>query len=207
MSSELIIFLLIVLAVLILLTILGKSWSLIYFLLIFVSIYWFLFFSGLFVYSGGLYTPSVTTGEPPLKGCQIAYKHLMGQYAGNDVGAAFTEVTSIAPNWKCLGIFYDNDVGWILVVLCFCSFHESNYFRKSRQRNGDVQLAVWFLRNRVRSRTLAIGRHQRNCWRKINFLISTFHLLIVQSCVHFLIQLHFLSGWPPVASILIYMNS
>ena len=60
------------------------------------------------LHSGLNYVPEVASGPCPLPQCQIAYKFLRGAYGGAAVGATFTEVTSIAPKARVLGIFYDN---------------------------------------------------------------------------------------------------
>lgn len=64
---------------------------------------------GVLTYSGIFSFPSVRTGQPPINyNCTFAYQFLRGPYSSNDVGAAFTLATSIAPKAPSIGIFYDN---------------------------------------------------------------------------------------------------
>ena len=48
----------------------------------------------------------VGAGNPPIKKTMIAYKFGKGPY--KDTGATFTEVTSIAPSNRSIGIYYDD---------------------------------------------------------------------------------------------------
>ena len=57
-------------------------------------------------YSGLLDNISVGAGRPPYGELVVMYKFGRGPY--KDVGAVFTEVTSIAPEKKCFGIYYDD---------------------------------------------------------------------------------------------------
>lgn len=73
-------------------------------------------------YSGLFTEPLVSTGEPPWskKSVTIAYKYIKGPYNSNEIGATFTEVTSIAPKALCIGIFYDDPhvkhkLSWFLI--------------------------------------------------------------------------------------------
>lgn len=59
-------------------------------------------YSGLFVY------PRVITARPCIGRCRIAYKFIEGPYDSTLVGYTFTEVTSIDPKRKALGIYYDD---------------------------------------------------------------------------------------------------
>ena len=58
------------------------------------------------IYSGLLDSVQVGAGKSPIKNVEVAYKFGRGPY--RDTGSVFTEVTSIAPKLRCLGIYYDD---------------------------------------------------------------------------------------------------
>ena len=58
------------------------------------------------VYSGLFQRVDVGAGRPPIGKVVIAYKFARGPY--KDVGPLFSKVSKIAPNNKCLGIYYDD---------------------------------------------------------------------------------------------------
>ena len=60
----------------------------------------------LIIYSGLLYQITIGTGKPPIKGVTIAYKFNRGPY--KEAGAIFSEVSGIAPDNLCLGLYYDD---------------------------------------------------------------------------------------------------
>ena len=61
---------------------------------------------GVIFYSGLLATIQVSAGKPQIKRVTIAYKFGTGSY--KNTGAIFTEITSIAPTNKSVGIYYDD---------------------------------------------------------------------------------------------------
>ena len=61
---------------------------------------------GLLMYSGLLTEIVVKAGKPPIGQIRIAYKYSRGSYT--HAGRYFTEVTSIAPGTKTMGIYYDD---------------------------------------------------------------------------------------------------
>lgn len=65
--------------------------------------------SGLFTHVG------VSTGKPPIGKAYLAYKDGTGPYSG--VGSTFSESTSIAPNLKQIGIYYDDPAKVCLVIV------------------------------------------------------------------------------------------
>ena len=69
-------------------------------LIILLTILGFAIYSGLFV------TINPGAGPPPIKNVKIAYKFGRGAY--KNVGPIFTEVTSLAPKLRCIGIYYDD---------------------------------------------------------------------------------------------------
>ncbi|XP_067684129.1 testis-expressed protein 264 homolog [Haliotis asinina] len=60
----------------------------------------------LLVYSGLFRTVEVGAGRPPIADVVIAYKFFRGPY--KETGPHFTELAKLAPDNKCLGIFYDD---------------------------------------------------------------------------------------------------
>lgn len=55
----------------------------------------------------GLFAPiDIKAEKPPFKELQVAYKFCRGSYKNS--GALFTEVHSIAPSLKCIGVYYDD---------------------------------------------------------------------------------------------------
>ena len=68
-------------------------------LLIAVSVFVLFIFSGLFA------SVVVETGKPPIGEVYLAYKDGTGPYSG--VGSTFFESTSIAPDLRQMGIYYD----------------------------------------------------------------------------------------------------
>ncbi|VDO94265.1 unnamed protein product [Soboliphyme baturini] len=60
-------------------------------------------------YSGLFYVPQISIGRPVVgaAGYRIAYKFLQTSCYSADLGAAFTEVTSIVPKAIPVGIYYD----------------------------------------------------------------------------------------------------
>lgn len=56
--------------------------------------------------SGVLHTIDVGAGSPPIGQALVAYKFEKGPY--KNAGKLFTEVCCAAPDYKCLGIYYDN---------------------------------------------------------------------------------------------------
>ncbi|CAN7989412.1 unnamed protein product [Ixodes hexagonus] len=55
----------------------------------------------------GLFAPiDIKAEKPPFKDLQVAYKFCRGSYKNS--GALFTEVHSIAPSLKCIGVYYDD---------------------------------------------------------------------------------------------------
>ena len=69
-------------------------------LLILITIFGFVVYSGLFA------TIIPGAGPPPIKNVKIAYKFGRGPY--KNVGPIFTEVCSLAPRLRCVGIYYDD---------------------------------------------------------------------------------------------------
>ena len=77
-----------------------------------------------FVLYSGLFTSIVIgAGSPPIQKVTIAYKFGKGPY--KDTGANFTEVTSIAPNHKNIGIYYDDPYQ----VIAYYKPYINNYFK------------------------------------------------------------------------------
>lgn len=83
----------------------------------------------LLVYSGLFRTVEVGAGRPPIADVVVAYKFLRGPY--KESGPQFTELAKLAPDNKCLGIFYDDPstvriyilfVSLPLLLLCVCEF-------------------------------------------------------------------------------------
>ncbi|XP_002402779.3 testis-expressed protein 264 homolog [Ixodes scapularis] len=55
----------------------------------------------------GLFAPiDIKAEKPPFKDLEVAYKFCRGSYKNS--GAHFTEVHSIAPSLKCIGVYYDD---------------------------------------------------------------------------------------------------
>ena len=63
-------------------------------------------FLGILIYSGLFTKIDVGAGPPPIKNVKIAYKFGRGPYY--NVGSTFTEIVSLAPKERCLGIYYDD---------------------------------------------------------------------------------------------------
>ncbi len=61
---------------------------------------------GVLLYSGLITKITVGAGKPPIENVTIAYKFGRGPY--KNTGELFTEVTSIAPQQRCIGIYYDD---------------------------------------------------------------------------------------------------
>ncbi|XP_067932541.1 testis-expressed protein 264-like [Watersipora subatra] len=62
----------------------------------------------LLIYSGLFASVDVKTGAPPIGKAYIAYKDGSGAY--KNVGSNFSESTSIAPNLKQIGFYYDDPI-------------------------------------------------------------------------------------------------
>lgn len=58
------------------------------------------------VYSGLFETVNVGAGPPPIKNVTIAYKFARGPY--KNAGSYFTEITSLVPQLRCIGVYYDD---------------------------------------------------------------------------------------------------
>ncbi len=69
--------------------------------LIIVTLIAFVIYSGLFA------TIQPGAGPPFIKNVQIAYKFGRGPY-NKEVGQYFSEVTSLVPHLRCLGLYYDD---------------------------------------------------------------------------------------------------
>lgn len=80
--------------------------------LVAASIFVLLIFSGLFS------SINVETSKPPIGEVCIAYKDGTGPYSG--VGSNFSECTSIAPDLKVIGLYYDDPktVSNLLQIIC-----------------------------------------------------------------------------------------
>jgi len=61
---------------------------------------------GVAVYSGLLHNIEVSVGKPPVSNVTIAYKFDRGPY--NNCGYLFSEACSLAPQLRCIGIYYDD---------------------------------------------------------------------------------------------------
>lgn len=61
---------------------------------------------GLLIYSGLFASVEIHAGKPPFENLVIAYKFARGPY--KNAGALFTEVSSLVPQLKCIGVYYDD---------------------------------------------------------------------------------------------------
>ena len=65
--------------------------------------------------SGLLSGIDVGAGDPPIGKATVAYKFARGSYRNS--GDLFNEVTKHAPEYKCLGIYYDDPRLVIIFVI------------------------------------------------------------------------------------------
>ncbi|GAB6020356.1 hypothetical protein CHUAL_003066 [Chamberlinius hualienensis] len=61
---------------------------------------------GYLIYSGLLEPIEIRAGKPPFKNLLIAYKFSRGPY--KNAGALFTECYNLAPDLRCIGVYYDD---------------------------------------------------------------------------------------------------
>lgn len=69
-------------------------------IILFGTVFAYLVYSGLFV------DIEVKAGSPPFGSLNVAYKYARGPY--KNCGKLFTEVSSLVPALKCIGIYYDD---------------------------------------------------------------------------------------------------
>lgn len=69
-------------------------------ILLLLTLLWFLGYCGLFA------AIDIKAEKPPFEELQIAYKFCRGSHKNS--GALFTEVHSLAPSLKCIGVYYDD---------------------------------------------------------------------------------------------------
>ncbi|XP_054750704.2 testis-expressed protein 264 homolog [Lytechinus pictus] len=60
----------------------------------------------LLVYTGIFRGVDVNTGRPPIANVRVAYKFAQGPYS--ECGPMFSEVASLAPDLRCIGVYFDD---------------------------------------------------------------------------------------------------
>ena len=60
----------------------------------------------LLIYSGFFHRVIVGAGKPPVQDLYVAYKFRKGPY--KNAGEMFTEIVSLAPNQRSIGVYYDD---------------------------------------------------------------------------------------------------
>ena len=69
-------------------------------LIILVAVLGYLYYCGLFHHI------EISTGAPFITNATIVYKFAQGPYDGSS--RVFGEISGLAPNAKCIGLYYDN---------------------------------------------------------------------------------------------------